>query len=203
MGVFMPIEYAAPENMSTTITYGNKWRFALTALLLTVGIGTSVIVTLSLGTANPPRAQTLIVRYDNIDAFARRARANHVQIADAGLLPPLPLTIEVSASNLASEDSGWGVWVQAVSADPVFLVDKQGYTSISNTGHFNWAEFIHIQPGTNRLYLYIDQAMQATFRINDEIAWSGVLEINSESHWGIAQYHSPQLKRSEILLYSG
>jgi hypothetical protein len=203
MGVFMPIEYAAPENMSTSMAPRNKWRFALTTLLLTIGISTSVIVTLSLGAADPPRAPTLIVRYDNIDTFARRARANHIQVADAGLLPPLPLTIDVSASNLASEDSGWGVWVQAASADHVFLVDKQGYASISYSDHFNWAEFIHIQPVTNRLYLYMDGSMQATFRINDEIAWTGALEISSESHWGIASYNNPQLMWNDIRLYTG
>ncbi|MCC6803894.1 MAG: hypothetical protein IT319_13505 [Anaerolineae bacterium] len=164
----MPVEVDAPVSPA-------RWRLTLLALVVTLLGGAALALILAFGDADPPRAPRL--------ALNLRADGD---LTDAGMFDgarllafPLdltpPFTVEVEASNSGAAGSAWGIWLRVSNPngsvrDLPMLVDQTGYVvSGLDASTFRHVQFMHIQPGSNRLYLPVDQANTAVFRINDEI----------------------------------
>jgi hypothetical protein len=131
-----------------------------------------------------------------------------------------PFIIEMSALNLGDEDSAWGLWVQTVdNQEWIFLINNSERFSAVDSREPSWMEFTHIHSvEENTIYLHFDNDYSdspypwndertleipstITFRINNEIAWTGNLPPRV-SAWGTAQYRNPELQWNSINLFT-
>lgn len=188
--------------MSTENVPHSKWNLGLSIFLITLIAGVFVLILLSLGVADPPRAGELAWQTDTTDDWPLLQRTGEWQHHTAPLpLPNAPFTLEITASNNGTPDSAWGLWLRTTDGLQTFLVSSEGYMSVSNDDNAHWAQFIHVHITTNKLYLHIQGNQSATFRINDEIAWQGVVTLWTE--WGVAMYGSADITWQNIHLYAG
>lgn len=156
--------------MSTEFVSKSQWRFVLVLAGLVLFGGLVLVIALALGVANPPRAGALQWQINNVDDLPTT-------------LPPAPFTLEITAKNTGAADSAWGMWIGQWTA----LIRHDGYVSINRDRRKpNWTEFPHIRRnGENKLYLHVEVDGQGTLRINDEIAWTGILPA-IRHRWGVA-----------------
>ncbi|NDJ62663.1 MAG: hypothetical protein GYB67_16190 [Chloroflexi bacterium] len=182
------------------------WRLALTALLLTIALGTLLTIGVALGLADPPRAARLIGVYDALDTLTPFTSSADVALTGDAIPRTdslLPFTIRAAAINRAALDSAWGIWLQADGIEWLWLIDNQGYFSAtSNSESPTWQEFIHLRgQEINSLTLHSEPDGSATLRINDEIAWQAT--IGAPQRWAIAQSNAPRLTIIDVEIYSG
>ncbi|MCC7449729.1 MAG: hypothetical protein IT324_20080 [Anaerolineae bacterium] len=151
------------------------WRSAWIALGAVVGLGLFVLVVLAGGAADPPRAGSLVW--------------------SAGPLPETPLPVDYTIPTTLTAPYTLEVEGQfSAGSDPNALWEIIGETlgkpspqfAIVLRHHCFFAvlpmqpdsiPFIHIRPAgeINKLSLDVAADQQATLRINDEIAWRGVI----------------------------
>lgn len=202
-------EYDSVPAESTQLVSRFKWWVVVATLVLTVVGGIGLTIILANGAANPPRAAVLI--REMIDDSMLSAVGSIGDVELHGEESPLiaPFTIEMNASNNGASDSAWGIWLRVLDRENiqdwsqwwVWLVDNQGYMSTDQP--LSWSEFLHIQPrNENKLSLHIEATGTTTFRINNEVAWTGELPAE-HFQWGIAYYHNPQLIWGGIRLFGG
>jgi hypothetical protein len=187
--------------MSTVTVNRHKWRRALSSLIVTLIAGAALLTALALGLADPPRAGRRIWQAKSAAAWPRYPSlgetARHLSPMP---LPRPPFTLEISASNQAEPTSAWGIWLESGDGILEMLVSGEGYLSISTDENPHWAEFIHIHPVTNELYLHVESDKNATFRINDEIARTGILVAGTQ--WGVARFGNPDVLWDAISIYA-
>ena len=177
-----------------------KWRLALSILALTLIAGVALPILLALGLTDLIRAPQLIWQADGASNWALVQSAGEFDLYRAPIpLPQPPFTLELSAGNQGQPSSAWGLWLEIDGGIQTFVVSSEGYISISNDEMARWAEFFHVHPTANKLYLHIEADHSAAFRINDEIAWTG--RVNATHNWGIAIFRNPQLVWGTISLY--
>src|SRR5690606_18055526 len=202
-------EYDSVPAESTQLVSRFKWWVVVATLVLTVVGGIGLTIILANGAANPPRAAVLI--REMIDDAMLSAFGSIGDVELHGEESPLiaPFTIEMNASNNGASDSAWGIWLRVLDRENiqdwsqwwVWLVDNQGYMSTDQP--LSWSEFLHIHPrNENTLSLQIEATGTTTFRINNEVAWTGELPAE-HFQWGIAYYHNPQLIWGGIRLFGG
>ncbi|GEM_PF-6057617 len=124
------------------------WRILIAALTLTIIVGIVSIAALWTGWANPLRDELVI-------------------LSETGSASP-PFTLETNrylAFTLICGDS------PALH----FALRGDGYYSVTEQPEPDWKEFIHIKHTDNTLYLRVNINGEAVFRINEEIAWIGML----------------------------
>jgi hypothetical protein len=169
------------------------WRGAWAVLLGVIGVGLVTAVLLSGGAADPPRAGRLIWQAGPLpDAVT--SVYHSTTIGSPVDLPARPYTLEVTGQLAAGSDpaASWGIACDtAESAGPPFsiVLDGQGFFSFPPFQPDS-VPFIHIRPAgeSNKLALNVEASGQATLRINDEIAWRGVI---------------PDARRAQIVLVGG
>lgn len=169
------------------------------AFLIILG-GTLLIMLLSLGIANPPRAGALQWSTKNTADWLHSQKMSNLRFYQAPVkLPPQPFTLELIADNEGDFNSGWGIQIESWLA----IINREGYFSISLDEKPHWREFIHIQRhDTNKLYLDVRENGTATLRINDEIAWTGSLTLAENPIWGVVHYRHPNLNWQSIEIYA-
>jgi hypothetical protein len=175
-----------------------KWNMALLALALTIISGAVLAFALLLGAANPPYGKQVT----EVPPDSLTRAASEFFVASRPQSEPEPITFEVEASVSGQPERGWGIWVHTGSELLDFRVRTDGYFSVRG---FHWQQFSHIQSGTNKLYLHIVRNspfdFQATFRVNDEIAWRGF--IGGYEMWGVIQPTDAQPTWKSIKIYTG
>jgi hypothetical protein len=149
--------------------------------------GLVLTLLLALGLADPPRAGSL------------QWQADSTAQINAPMALPAAYTLELSARNDGPAESAWGIRLTGTDQQIAFLIDNQGYLSVSTDEAPHWAEFPHIRPNaSNQLYLHVEPGGAATLRINHEIAWEGT--INAQS-WSSAEHGQPLLDWLALSLY--
>jgi hypothetical protein len=108
--------------------------------------------------------------------------------------------VEITATNHGLPQSAWGIWLEADDSTVWMLVSNEGYLSISTDEIPHWSEFFHIRPTTNKLYLHAESNNSFTFRVNDEIAWTGALATGV--NWGVILYRDPDIQWDTISMYA-
>jgi hypothetical protein len=188
--------------MSTESIPPHKWKLAVSIFLIIIIMGLFVLIFLSLGVADPPRAGELTWQTNSINNWTPLQTNSVSQRYVAPTpLPHAPFTLEITASNNGAYFSGWGLWLRTTGGIQTFLVSREGYMSISSDDNSHWAQFIHIQTITNKIYLHIEGNQAATLRINDEIAWRGTIVPLVE--WGLSLHGSAIITWQAIELYTG
>jgi hypothetical protein len=171
----------------------------LASLALLVTGGLILIALLAAGLADPPRAGALQWRAQSLDGWLASRAAEELTILAAPVELPASFTLELTARNDGPPASAWGIQLNDGSRPLVILIHNQGYFSVSAGDRPHWAQFIHLRSGAaNRLYLHVEPGGTGTLRLNDEVAWQGVLPAQS---WGVALYRQPQLSWQSIALY--
>lgn len=164
----MSVEVDAPVSPA-------RWRLVLFALCVTLIGGAALAFILALGAADPPRAPNLALNVRSDDGMIDAGTFDGARLLAFPLALTPPFTIEVQAGNSGAAGSAWGIWLRVSDSngsvrDLPMLVDQTGYVvSGLDSPTFQHVQFMHIQPGSNRLYLHVDQANTAVFRVNDEI----------------------------------
>src|SRR5690606_10282515 len=181
--------------MSTTA----RWHITLASFALVVAGGLILTALLAAGLADPPRAGALQWQAQSLDGWPASRAADELTIFAAPVELPASFTLELTARNDGSPASAWGIQLIDGSSSLLILIDNQGYFSVSAGDRPHWAQFIHLRPGAaNRLYLHVEPDGTGTLRLNDEVAWQGVMPAQS---WGVAMYRQPQLSCQSIALY--
>ncbi len=139
-----------------------------------------------MGAADPPRAGSLIWHAPanmlwTLNSGDTQSTAISVQ------LPTPPFTLEVVAhfSINSPHNAGWSVQLQTDEDQPLHKM-----TIYNNCTFALWGKgrtpFIHLQPGglSNRLTLNVLADQSATLRLNDEIAWQGMLNMVTQQSIG-------------------
>lgn len=190
--------------MSTQIIAARKWRIAIVSLAVLLLAGTVLIVLIAAGIGNPPRAANLTFSAANPEAIGAPMQSGGFTHYPGTLLDTLPATLILQATQRGETESAWGIWLETSANEPplYLLIDGQGYTAAGMLPELEWRQFIHLRPDTNTLYLHIDAERHATFRINDEIAWTGSLADGQAIHWGIALQNNPRLEWHAIRVYT-
>lgn len=153
------------------------WRSVWIALATVIGLGLAALVVLAGGAANPPRAGSLIW--------------------SGGPLPETPLPIHyIIPTTLAAPYTLEVEGQFSTNSDPTALWEIIGETPGKPSPQFaiilrdhrffavlpmqpDSIPFIHIRQAgeVNKLTLNVEADQQATLRINDEIAWRGVVPV--------------------------
>lgn len=194
MDAFQRTEYASATPESTALMSRARWRLVLAALALTIIGGIALASILLAGAANPPYAPRLAL---DVTPHAAMPLVSPDTYFVGDLSPnQLPITIEASARS--ARESAWGIWISASGTLYPLRLRADGYFS----RHFSsgWQNFLHIQPTTNTLYLYVDPQGNSVFRINHEIAWTGTLPT-AALEWGILQPPDSSIDWRTIRLY--
>ncbi len=180
------------------------WRLAATIFILTLLFLGILAALLTLGLADPPRAGHLIA-----EAYAPASwallRQHGEMILHTGLpaRPEGTFTLELTTANHGTQESAWGIWLETATGQLHFLVDNQGYFSVTEEAQPRWQPFMHLRSGAeNKLYLHYPQPEAAVLRLNDEIAWAGALTLPPESQWGFILYRRPRLHAYRLALYA-
>jgi hypothetical protein len=108
--------------------------------------------------------------------------------------------LEISASSRGLPASAWGIWLEAEDSTLWMLVSNESYLSISTDGNPHWMEFFHIYPRANKLYLHVESGNSVTFRVNDEIAWTGALVTGVS--WGNVLFRNPDVQWYTISMFA-
>lgn len=189
----------------TGIVTPAKWRLTLFALALTLLGGAALAIVLALGAADPPHAPQLALNLRSEDGLMDAGSFKGARLIAFPLDLTLPFTVEVEASNAGATGSAWGIWLRAVDTgdttrDLPMLIDQNGYVIAAlNTPTFQHVQFIHVESGSNRLYLNVDQNGTAIFRINDEIF--ATVQIADVQSAGLALYGDTVLDWKSIKSY--
>ncbi len=197
----IPVEADAPVSPA-------RWRLVLFILAVTLLGGAALALILALGAADPPRAPRLALNLRADDDLTDAGTFDGARLLAFPLDLTPPFTIEVEASNSGAAGSAWGIWLRIANPDGSprdlpMLVDNQGYALAAlDSPVLQHHQFIHIQPGSNRLYLHVDQANAAVFRINDEI-FATILLPGTVEAAGVALDGSPALDWRSIKTYTG
>lgn len=187
--------------MSTATVHPRQWRLTLSVLLFTMIAGAALLTALALGIADPPRVGQRIWQStvtDNWPLYHTTAEAD--LYLSPSPLPQPPFTLEITAANHGIPLSAWGIWLEADKDISWMLVSNEGYVSFSADDHPHWTEFFHTRPITNKLYVHAEANNNATFRVNDEIAWTGTLITSA--NWGIAFFRNPDVQWDTISMYA-
>lgn len=190
--------YASGTAKSTELVSLLKWRLVLAALLVTLIGGAALAATLSSGLADPPRATNLIIDHATTAGLVTDGQLQQPLVASLRSYE-FPITIEVAAETSNRGQSAWGLWLRSLTGLHIFRLRADGYWSLLLNG--GWQQFIHIRPGENMLYLHIDPQGNATFRINDEIAWTGNI-LPDLLEWGVIHDNIAPIHWRSIRLYS-
>jgi hypothetical protein len=198
-------EYVSPEPVSTDVISTQKWRVVLA---LTMGILTSgvvVVILLSLGLADPPRAGNgeLLWQTTSASDWQLGEGWGDFQLYYAPLpLSAVPFTLELTANNNGSADSAWGLSIETLEGQWTAVISNEGYLSVTTDSQPRWVEFLHIRPfNENKVYLHVETGGAATLRINDEIAWESHLAVSEGAGWGVVHYRQAQLTWQQIGVY--
>ncbi len=177
------------------------WLFALLMTFVVILGGAILIILLSFGVANPPRAGTLRWQVNSVDDWSLAQASDEFDFFSAPVaLPSPPFTLELTGDNEGLAASAWGVRLQNLWS---ILISREGYLSVTIDEKPQWAEFPHIRRDSdNKLYLDVQADGTMTVRINDEIAWTGNLDSLSAGEWEIVHYQSPILLWEIIALYA-
>lgn len=101
--------------------------------------------------------------------------------ADGGAPPVLP----APPYSLEAESDGrepWGLRTEDGGRTLTMMVWPGGYGSVSPSEP-DWYAFPHVRPGHNQMTLDVGADGAAVLRINDEIAWNGLLPTNAGQTW--------------------
>jgi hypothetical protein len=186
-----------------------KWRLVLLALALTLIVGAALTTILSVGAADPPRAANLALNLRSADELAPAGAFDGARLFALPVELALPLTVELEASSSGAAGSVWGIWLRVSDQDGSvrdlpMLVDQNGYVVAALASPiFQHFQFIHLRPGSNRLYLHVDQNGTAVFRINDEIFAAVPLPATTVLAVGLALDGDPTLDWKSIKIYTG
>lgn len=164
---------------------------------------------LALGAANPPRAAHLVLNLRSADDLAPAGTLGDVRLF-AFPVDDLtsPFTVELEASASGSPSSAWGIWLRVSDhsgnlRDLPMLIDNQGYVVAALTSPtLQHQQFIHVQPGSNHLYVHVEKNDTAVFRINDEIFASVPLPATSVQAVGLALSGELQVNWKSIKIYT-
>jgi len=193
--------YAPLDLMSTENVSRGRWRAGLLALTGTALGGAILVIVLALGIADPLRAGLLVWQAGSAEEWPLVRRVSAFDLYQSPIpLPSKPFTIELIADNRGAADSAWGVWLDSSDGIHTVLVSNEGYFSVSSDARPHWTAFLHIQSDTNKLYVNIGDSSTATLRINDEIAWTGILAPAYD--WGVVNYREPDLAWRSLSIYA-
>lgn len=198
--ITMPQAYAASPTPSTDSVPARRWRLALALFLIVIVSGAVLALVLAHGLADPPRAGTLVWETESLDEWERvKDRDGNLYRAPVTNRAP-PFTVEIKAAVLNDEPLTWGLWLETRDGEYRFLVGYGGYVSAGAT--LDWRNFIHLQPETNRLCLHVEADGFTTFRVNQEIAWQGHLDLPDAPSWGLASLADTRLELRAARLYA-
>jgi hypothetical protein len=159
------------------ITYGKVLRFAWAIFGIVLILGLITIAMLTLGAADPPKAGALQWHIGNL---LHTVPPHEFFVFPQQIqLPAPPYTLEVAGTFDVESDpmAVWGISLLDSSTEllGVYLNGFQFYSVPPTQPDFT--PFIHIRKNgaVNKLTLNIDINHHATLRINDEIAWQGML----------------------------
>jgi hypothetical protein len=197
----MSLAYETALSVSTKEVSTRKWRLALGVLGLTMSIGLLMVALLASGYANPIRGGDLILELEQ-PVLASAHISNGMEFSEVDALPPPPFTIEVSAAFTTNAE--WGIWLGSGASLPQwrFLIDRDGYIATGASTDSEWQQFIHAQPDTNLLYLHVSHENVATFRVNEEIAWIGLLIIEQGAEWGLVSSADKDVQWHGVRVYA-
>ena len=147
--------------------------------LLVVGAGGAmVIIALSAGAANPPKAGPLVYEQSTpIQLTAMPGQSSSIR--NVIPLPAGAYTLEVTGQLAADSDPTvtWGiVFVNGATQAEPFSVMLSGYRFLAvSPSKPDFAPFIHVRANgqPNTLTLTTERDGKDTLRVNDEIAWTG------------------------------
>ena len=191
-------EYDSVSAESTQLVSRFKWRVVMAALALTMFGGIVLAIVLLQGLGDPYYARNLVVDSVSDEELEVVSQPNYLLVSSFSR-HEFPITVEVIGAMSGEPDTSWGIWVQSSSLLYSFRIRNDGYFSAISSG---WQEFIHIQPSENKLYLHIESDGNATFRINDEIAWIRILELEL-LEWGVIRPMNARVDWRYIRLYTG
>ncbi len=169
------------------------WRAAWISLLAVVAGGIITLILLAGGAADPPRAGPLIWQ-------SLRDTANSPYYTPIGM-PAFPYTLEVTGQ----ADGPWEITFRNTRGGIAFsiVLDGQGFFAVPPF-QSDSIPFIHIRPESNKIALNVESSGQATLRINDEIAWRGVVPESNTAQIVLNGNDSPsdRLVIQRIALYA-
>src|SRR5579871_3666740 len=149
------------------------WRLVRAGLAVIMILGAAGVLALAAGAADPPRAGRLIWDDGPLREVAVPARSSFT-LDSIVELPAPPFTLEITAQFAARSDpaAAWGL--QFNSAASGVMLDGYRFMAVLPG---DLAPFIHVRgPGeSNKITLDVASQNQVTLRINDEIAWSGII----------------------------
>ena len=176
-----------------------RWRATLVTFTAIIIGGVILVVLLAAGLADPPRAGPLRWQAESPqDWTAEHADPDLTLYAAPVDLPPV-FTLELTAANSGPPESAWGVVFEGSGQRLTILIDNQGYVSVSSDNRPHWAEFLHSHPKQiNKLYVNVASGGVATLRLNDEVAWEGVIDA---THWSVAEYRQSAVHWGHMMLY--
>jgi hypothetical protein len=198
----MSQEYEPDTSLSTDTVTPSQWRITLLLTSLIIIGGSLLVVLLALGVADPPRAGKLLWQTESTNGWELRPQSDDLSLLTAPiLLAGPPFTLELSAENSGAHASAWGIWLSTADGVWSLLINNEGYLSVGVNEKPHWAEFLHIRRNSdNKLYLNVESDGLAAIRINDEIAWEGM--VNVRETWGIVLYCAPHLAWQTIEIYA-
>lgn len=177
----------------------DKGKVAFAVLLLTLFCGFMLMLLLIFGLGDPPRAGGLISEFTVLPTESVSTLEDSIDIFRI-VNTKESVTLEASAINKSTKGSSWGFLIVSSTSSVTLLVDHTGYVSAVAELSPLWRPFVHVEQQRNRLYLFLDGAGQATYRINDEIAWEGQIDAGHHEI-SIIVYGEPHLDWEYIRVY--
>jgi hypothetical protein len=184
--------------VSTARVAKHKWYLALALLVCVLCGGGLIMIVLALGYANPLRGAYLVLELQQPPVEVQTVGG--MSFRQIRSLPPPPFTLEVSAT--MTDSAEWGIWLGALPLPQRrFLIDGEGYIGAGSPDSLEWHQFIHARPDTNLIYLHVNADDQATFRVNEEIAWTGSIS-ETLPEWGLVNIDGANIQWNSIRVYA-
>lgn len=151
------------------------WRLVRAALAGVIFLGVAGVLALIAGAADPQRAGPLVQELGPLPEIAVSARSDFA-LNNPIELPAPPFTLEITARLAAKSDpaAAWGL--QFDSATTGIMLNGYRFMAVLPG---DLMPFIHVRGlgESNKITLDVDSQNQASFRINDELAWRGIMPV--------------------------
>jgi hypothetical protein len=194
----MFLAYGAQHFVSTALVTKRKWYLAVALLTFVLCGGALLIIVLASGYANPLRGAYLILELEQPPVEIQTA--DGMSFSSVGTLPPPPFTLEVSATLTGPTELGICLGALPL-AQWRFLIDEEGYIAVGLSDSLEWRQFIHARHDTNFLYLHVDSANLATYRVNEEIVWTGSIS-ETLREWELVTTDGANVQWNSIRVYT-
>lgn len=189
--------YGSDQSLSTKTVPRAKWD-AIVLVLSGVVLGIMALLAFALSGAGDPTYGWQLVHSPSDTVLNLISQDSRYRRFEFTTLPPPPFIVEAQSANT----SVWGFEITNAHGKSLsLLIDTQQSSATTGSIH-DWRPFIHVSPVSNTLALRVDADGRVGWRVNGEIAWSGLMGDRATVNLRLVMTHGTVSDQATIHVYA-